>query len=74
MYQKIGKMTQIDNMLSPNIIIPQLIVFIRYVFQWVFVTDGNFKADHVQAKTPSNNIWLSEGGVWSPGMSNIKAS
>ena len=34
----------------------------RYVFQRVFVADGNFKADHVHVKTPSHDIWLSEGG------------
>ena len=30
------------------------------------MADGNFKADHVRAKTPSNDIWLSEGGGMAP--------
>ena len=59
-------MTQIGNMLSHDIIIPKLIVFIRYISQWVFVADRNFKANHVWAKMPSNDIWLSEGGGMIP--------
>ena len=38
----------------------------RYVFQWVFVADGNFKADHIRPKAPSQDIWLSEGGGMAP--------
>ena len=44
----------------------QLIILIRYVFQQVIVADGNFKANHVQAKTPSQDIWLSEGSGMIP--------
>lgn len=37
-----------------------------YVYQRMFVADGNFKADHVRAKTASQDVWLSEGGGFIP--------
>ncbi|KAF8166226.1 hypothetical protein BJ912DRAFT_863255 [Pholiota molesta] len=38
----------------------------RYVYQRVFVADGNFKADHVKQKNGDDDIWLSEGGGMDP--------
>ena len=33
-----------------------------WVYQGSFVTDSNFKADHVHQKNLAGDIWLSEGG------------
>ena len=30
----------------------------RFVFEHVFVANGNFKADHVQQKNSNTDIWL----------------
>lgn len=38
----------------------------RYVFKRAFVADGNFKADHVEQKNGTDDIWLSEGGGMDP--------
>lgn len=38
----------------------------RFVYQRVFVADGNFKADHVRLKNPDGDVWLSEGGCMTP--------
>lgn len=38
----------------------------RFVYQRVFVADGNFKADHVRLKNPDGDVWLSEGGSMTP--------
>ncbi|KAH9484634.1 hypothetical protein JR316_0004116 [Psilocybe cubensis] len=38
----------------------------KFVYRRVLVADGNFKADHVQPKKQSNDIWLSEGGGMIP--------
>jgi len=32
----------------------------------MLVADGNFEADHVKAKAPSQDVWLSEGGGMDP--------
>ena len=50
----------------------ELIIFIRYIFQWVVVADGNFKADHVWEKTPSQDIWLLEGSGMIPAQEQYK--
>lgn len=62
----IGKMIQIGDVFCLNPIFVGADSIRRYVFQRVFVADGNFKADHVRAKTPSKDIWLSEGGGMAP--------
>ena len=49
-----------------NIILPSLISFWRWVYKHIFVTDGNFKADHVQQKNEVDDIWLSEGSGMIP--------
>ena len=33
----------------------------RWVYRRVFVTDGNFKADHVRQKGAADDMWLSDG-------------
>ncbi|KAH9474324.1 hypothetical protein JR316_0012782 [Psilocybe cubensis] len=33
----------------------------RFVYRQILMADGNFKADHVQPKKPSHDVWLSEG-------------
>ena len=33
----------------------------RWVYQWIFTADGNFKADHVRQKCAADDIWLSDG-------------
>ena len=38
----------------------------RWVYKRMFVTDGNFKADHVRQKKEAGDIWLSEGGGMIP--------
>ena len=40
--------------------------FFRWVYKWIFVADGNFKADHVRQKSTIEKIWLSEGGGMVP--------
>lgn len=37
-----------------------------WVYKRILVADGNFKADHVKAKTLSQDVWLSEGGGMDP--------
>jgi hypothetical protein len=39
---------------------------VRFVYQRVFVADGNFKADHVRPTKTSKDVWLSEGGGMIP--------
>lgn len=36
------------------------------MYRRIFVADGNFKADHVRAKKPSLDEWLSEGAGFVP--------
>ena len=33
----------------------------RWVYRRILTADGNFKADHVQQITPSEDIWLYDG-------------
>ena len=38
----------------------------RWVYRRIFVADGNFKADHVQQKSPADDALLSEGSGMMP--------
>jgi len=38
----------------------------QWMYQCVFVADGNFKADHVRPVRLSNNIWLIDGAGMAP--------
>ncbi|KAH9484688.1 hypothetical protein JR316_0001587 [Psilocybe cubensis] len=38
----------------------------RFVYRRVLMADRNFKADHVQPKKPSQDVWLSEGSGMIP--------
>ena len=38
----------------------------KYLYRRVFVTDGNFKADHVRQPKSKGDYWLAEGGGMDP--------
>ena len=38
----------------------------RWVYKHIFVSDGNFKADHVRQKNEVDDVWLSEGSGMIP--------
>ncbi len=38
----------------------------KYLYQRIFVADGNFKADHVRQDRAAPDMWLSPGGGMDP--------
>ena len=52
----------------------ELTEFSRFVYQHVFVANGNFTANHVWQTNPSNDVWLSEGIFCFPQNCNAKTN
>lgn len=45
----------------------------KFLYRRIFVTDGNFKADHVRQEKSKGDYWLSEGGGMDPRFEDYQA-